>query len=80
MAWITVVWFRDQNGWQNMQWWFELDKLYINFTSIFKKWFLQTWKILVFFLFKKTIQHFILFPKLIKEMLIFWNSIFSKSS
>ena len=42
MAWITVVWFRDQNGWQNMQWSFELDKLYINFTSIFKKWFLQT--------------------------------------
>ena len=29
---------------------------------------------------KKKIQHFVPFPKLIREMLIFWNSIFSKSS
>ena len=30
--------------------------------------------------FKKTIQHFVPFSKLIREMPIFWNSIFSKSS
>ena len=30
--------------------------------------------------FKKQIQHFAPFPKLIKEMPLFWNSIFSKSS
>ena len=35
---------------------------------------------LAFALFKKTIQHFAIFPKLIREMLLFWNSIFSKSS
>ena len=29
---------------------------------------------------KKKIQHFTPFPKLIREMPLFWNSIFSKSS
>ena len=29
---------------------------------------------------KKKIKYFALFPKLIKEMPLFWNSIFSKSS
>ena len=29
---------------------------------------------------KKKIQHFTPFPKLIREMPLFWNSVFSKSS
>ena len=38
------------------------------------------WKKLAFVPFKKTIQHFAPLPKLIREMSLFWNSIFSKSS
>ena len=38
------------------------------------------WGGVAFALFKRTIQHFAIFPKLIREMLLFWNSIFSKSS
>ena len=37
-------------------------------------------KNLAFVILKKTIQHFFLFFKLIREMPFFWNSIFSKSS
>ena len=37
-------------------------------------------KKLAFVLFKKIIQHFAPFSKLIREMFLFWNSIFSKSS
>ena len=39
-----------------------------------------TGKNLAFVILKKTIQHFSLFSKLIREMPFFWNSIFSKSS
>ena len=39
-----------------------------------------SWKKLVFALFKNIIQHFTIFPKLIREMSLFWNSIFPKSS
>ena len=35
---------------------------------------------LAFTPFYQTIQHFTSFSKLIREMLLFWNSIFSKSS
>ena len=35
-------------------------------------------KKLAFAFFKKTIQHFAIFPKLIREMSLFWNSIFFK--
>ena len=42
-------------------------------------WFILGTK-LAFALFKKTIQHFALFLKLIREILLFWNSIFLKSS
>ena len=37
-------------------------------------------KKMAFALLKKTIQHFVIFLKLIKEMPLFWNLIFSKSS
>ena len=37
-------------------------------------------KKLAFAILKKTIQHFALLSKLIREMSLFWNSIFSKSS
>ena len=46
----------------------------------FDNWYPFRWRKWTNAHFKKTIQHFAQFPKLIREMSLFWNSVFSKSS